>query len=80
MTEQLLLEELSGLFRDVLDNDDIQLTAETTADDIEEWDSITHMMLVVEIEKKYHIKFTAQETRNWKNVGDLVATIAAKKS
>jgi acyl carrier protein len=80
MTESLLLDELTLLFRDVLDNEQIALSMVTIADDIEEWDSITHMMLVVEIEKKYRIKFTASETRTWANVGELIKSIVLKKS
>ncbi|TAD82662.1 MAG: acyl carrier protein [Bacteroidetes bacterium] len=80
MSETLVLEELSVLFKDVLDNGDISLLSSTTAEDIDEWDSITHMMLVVEIEKKYAIKFTASETRGWNNVGELVKSILQKKS
>ncbi|SFC35389.1 acyl carrier protein [Algibacter lectus] len=74
------LNDLSNLFREVLENDDITLNPETTANDIEEWDSINHIYLVVEIEKTYQIKFKSSQILEWKNVGDIVSAIIEKKS
>ena len=53
-----ILSKLQEIYQDVLDNEDIELTLETTADDIEEWDSLSHVQLVVAIEKAFEIKFT----------------------
>jgi acyl carrier protein len=75
-----ILEKLTTIFRDVLDNDDIKLTPETTADDIEEWDSLNHIQLVVAIEKAWKIKFTASEIQNWRNVGEMMKSIGSKAS
>jgi acyl carrier protein len=58
--------------------DEVALTDSTTADDIEEWDSLSHVQLVVAIEKAFGIKFTALEIMKWKNVGELVDSIAQK--
>ena len=66
------------VFRDIMDNEDIVLNDNTTANDIEEWDSLTQIQLVVAIEKEFSIKFTAQEITNWKNVGEMLDCIAAK--
>lgn len=74
------LNDLSHLFREVLENDDITLELETTANDIEEWDSINHIYLVVEIEKTYNVKFKSSQILEWKNVGDIIAAIIEKKS
>jgi acyl carrier protein len=73
-----LIEQLIPIFKDVLDNDDIQLTAQTTAEDIEEWDSLSHIELTVAIERHFKIRFAAKEIQNWKNVGDLLDSISLK--
>ena len=75
MDKNQILEELQEIFREVLDNEEIVLASETTADDIEEWDSLTHIQLIVAIEKHFKIKFTAKESLMWENVGDVVITI-----
>ena len=78
MEKNQILAEVQEIFRDVLDNEDIVLANETVADDIEEWDSLTHIQLVVAVEKHFKIKFTSKEILMWKNVGELIDSIAAK--
>lgn len=73
-----ILQKLNEIFIDVLDNKNIKLTRETTAADVEEWDSLNHIHLVVEIEDFYKISFTSGEMQNWKTVGELCDNIAAK--
>jgi acyl carrier protein len=73
-----IYDKLNDVFVDVLDLDEVALTDSTTADDIEEWDSLSHVQLVVAIEKAFGIKFTALEIMKWKNVGELVDSIAQK--
>lgn len=73
-----LLEKLTEIFRDVLDNDEIVLKPETSANDIEEWDSLTHIRLIVEIEKKLNIKFTSGEISGLNNIQDLLDIINSK--
>lgn len=73
-----LLNELSILFQNVLKDDSIILTNETTAQDVNGWTSLTHMVLISEVEKKYGIKFNFREIIKFKNVGDLVNAIAKK--
>ena len=51
------------------------LTDETTADDVEEWDSLSHVQLIVAIEKAFGIKFTSNEILGWNNVGELIDAI-----
>ena len=65
-------------FRDVLDDEEIVLEPATTADDVEGWDSLTHIQLIVAIEKHFKIKFTSKEILSWKNVGELVDCLASK--
>lgn len=78
MEKNQVLEEVQDIFRDVLDNEDIILANETVADDIEEWDSLSHIQLIVAIEKHFKIKFSSKEILGWKNVGEMVDCISAK--
>ena len=61
-----------------MDLKDIKLNDETSADDIEEWDSLSHIQIIVAIEKAFGIKFSSQEMITWKNVGDMVDCIQNK--
>ena len=74
----MLLEQIQEIFRDVLDDEEIVLEPATTADDVEGWDSLTHIQLIVAIEKHFKIKFTSKEILSWKNVGELVDCLASK--
>ncbi|HEY8733284.1 MAG TPA: acyl carrier protein [Puia sp.] len=78
MDRSEILNQLHGIFVDALDSDDVKLTNETTADEVEGWDSLTHIQLVVGIEKHFKIRFTSQEIQRWKNVGELVESIHNK--
>jgi acyl carrier protein len=71
---------LTEVFRDVMGNPEIVLEPKTTAKDIPEWDSITHVLLSVAVEKRFRVKFTAAEIQSLQNVGELVALIARKSS
>ena len=74
-----ILKELDTIFRDILKNDNITLNRETTAKDVDGWDSLTNMRLITAIEKHYDIRFGLSEILKFKNVGDLCASIQAKK-
>lgn len=78
MERQEVFEKLKGIFEDVLDIEDVELTDTTSADDIEEWDSLSHIQLIVAIEKAFKAKFTSLEIMKWKNVGELVDSIMSK--
>ena len=80
METENILAELIKIFRQVLDNESIHLKRETTADDVEEWDSLTHIQIIVTIEKQFKIKFTASEIQSFKNVGELCDSITKKLS
>ena len=71
-------EELQGVFRDVFDDDTISLFDEMTAADIEDWDSLTHVQLIVAIEKHFGLKFTSAEIMKLKNVGEMIELIERK--
>ena len=78
MERNQILAEVQEIFRDVLDNEEIVLSDVTVADDVEEWDSLTHIQLVVAVEKHFKIKFTSREILSWKNVGEMIDCIASK--
>lgn len=78
MERENLLNELSILFQSVLKEGSIVLSDETTAQDVNGWTSLTHMVLISEVEKKYDIKFNFREIIKFKNIGDLVNTIIKK--
>lgn len=75
---QVTIDDLIPVFRDVLENDKLVILEATTADDIEEWDSLNHIYLVVAIEKKFGVKFTTQEIQGWKCVGDILIDMSKK--
>jgi len=66
------IEDLLPIFRDVLENDEIELTESTVAADVTEWDSLNHIYLVVAIEKQFKIKFTTHQIQSWQCVGDVL--------
>jgi acyl carrier protein len=78
MTEPELYAGLNDIFRQVLDDDTIDLKPSMTADDVEGWDSMNHIFIVVEIEKRFGIKFQAAEMEELKNVGELAALVRQK--
>ncbi|TFF37149.1 acyl carrier protein [Mucilaginibacter psychrotolerans] len=73
-----MIAQVTDIFKDVLDNDDITLTDATTAKEVDDWDSLNHIQLVVAIEKHFNIRFTAKEIHSWQNVGELVDSVAGK--
>ncbi|MDB6017061.1 MAG: acyl carrier protein [Pedosphaera sp.] len=70
---------LTTVFREALDNDSLTLTEGTTAKEVEGWDSITHVLIVVAVEKKFRVKFTAGEIQRLQNVGEFAALIRSKQ-
>ena len=78
MQNEALLEQVQEIFRDVLDDEEIVLQDISTAEDVEGWDSLTHIQLIVAIEKHFRIKFTSKEILSWRNVGEMLDSIAAK--
>lgn len=75
MERKEVFEKLTVIFRDVMDNDEIVLEENTTADDIEEWDSLAHVQLIEKIESVFGIKFSAKEMNSWGDVGEFVDSI-----
>jgi acyl carrier protein len=78
MEKQKILSELQDIFHDVLGDESIVLMEETVANDVEGWDSLTHIQLMVTIEKHFKIKFTSKEILSWKNVGEIIRCISER--
>jgi acyl carrier protein len=78
MTDPELYAGLNEIFRQVLDDDTVTLTPAMTAEDVEGWDSMNHIFIVVEIEKRFGVKFRAAEMEELKNVGELAALVREK--
>ena len=79
MEREEIFSKLNEIFEDVLDLDETpELADATSANDIEEWDSLSHIQLIVAIEKAFKLKFTSQEILKWNNVGEMVDTIIAR--
>lgn len=70
--------DVQEIFRDIFDDDALVITRETSAKDIEDWDSIAQMNLVVAIEKHFHMHFKVEEIASLKNVGEMLDIIAAR--
>jgi acyl carrier protein len=70
--------QLEEVFREVFDDDEIQLTTETTADDIEGWDSLSHVNLIIAVEMKFDIEFSQSEIRSFSNVSEMAKCIENK--
>ena len=75
MTREEVFEKLNEVFRDIFDDGAIVVSDTTNADDIEDWDSLSHINLVVSVEKEFGIKFSMGETQKMKNVGEMVDII-----
>jgi acyl carrier protein len=73
------LEMLEPIFRDVFGDEAIKLSRNTTADDVDVWDSLTHMHLVMAVERQFKVKFALGELQDLKNVGEMLDLINKKR-
>jgi acyl carrier protein len=78
MDEPQILARLTQIFEDVFDEESIKVTPELTAKDVDGWDSLTHIRLMLTVEKAFKVKFSTSEIGRLENVGDLVALIKAR--
>ena len=77
--EEEVTGKLKSVFQKVLEENDITITREMTAQDIEKWDSLRHIQMINEVERAFGIKFKLREVLRMKNVGDLIDLIHAKQ-
>jgi acyl carrier protein len=78
MTREAIINQVQNIFVDILDNESLVLTEKTEAPDVDGWDSLNHIQLVVAIEKHFKIRFTSLEIQSWKNVGEMISSIERK--
>lgn len=78
MADVRIIPEIQSIMCDVFDVDDLHIDKATTAQDIEEWDSLSHIRLIVAVERHFHIKFNSLEVESFRCVGDLAAAIEKK--
>jgi acyl carrier protein len=80
MDEALIYARMADIFGDVFDEESIKVTPTLSAKDVDGWDSLTHIRLLLTIEKAFKIKFSTSEVGKLENVGDLVMLIKARAS
>ena len=73
-----ILVQVNIIFKEVLDNQELLINQETSANDVDDWDSLTHIQLIVAIEKYFKIRFKANEIQSFKNVGEMCSFIKLK--
>ena len=80
MADQKTYEQLTVIFHDVFDDDDIVLSPSLTANDVDDWDSLSHIRLIVAVEKEFGISFTASEVSSLENVEQFANLVQSKRT
>ena len=75
-----MIEQLLSIFRNVFDDDDLVINPSTTAQDIDGWDSLAHISLIVAIEKSFNLRFSTAEISDFENVGQMAELILRKQA
>lgn len=78
MDKNAIIEKLTAIFHEIFNDNNIVLSDEMTAKDVENWDSLTHMLMITKVEETFGIKFKLKELNKLKMVGDLINTIETK--
>lgn len=78
MEKNQIMEKIEAIFSNTLSHGNFNLNETTTANDVDGWESITHMMIMNEVEKEFNLKFSLMELLEMKNIGDLVISIQRK--
>ena len=78
MNSDAFSQKLQDIFHDVFDDDDIVLSNEMTANDVDDWDSLSHIRLIVAVEQEFDVSFTSSEISKLENVGQFAALIQQK--
>ncbi len=79
MSRENVVDQLTQIFREVFDDDTIVLKDDMTADDVDGWDSLTHLRLIMQVEKVFDIKFSTNQLKSFGSAGDLISLIKEKK-
>ncbi|WP_339916536.1 phosphopantetheine-binding protein [Yeosuana marina] len=80
MEKNEILKKINDSFAKILEHDNFKLVDETTAHDVDGWDSVSHLMIITEIEEKFEIEFELMELMNMNTIGDLISSISNKIS
>lgn len=78
MNKKEIVKRLTEVFRDIFDDDSIVITEKTTANDIDDWDSIEHINLIGAVEEEFSMRFKMREVSGMKNVGEMINIIAER--
>lgn len=78
MNDTEILSKIQTVFSEILEDDNISISEETSPETLEEWDSFAHIQIVLALEKAFGIKFSSKEVFEWQNVGDILNSIAQK--
>jgi acyl carrier protein len=78
MDKANILIEVNKIFNQVMDNESIQLNFESTADDVEEWDSLTNIQFLLDVEKHFKVRFSSSEIGSFRSIGELCDNVKAK--
>lgn len=79
MEKNEILNGIQEILAEIIDNENLVLEETSSTSSVEDWDSLAHFQLVMELQKTYDIKFTAAEIQGWKNVGDIIQSIQNKQ-
>lgn len=80
MAREEIMKNVQEIFRDIFDDLDLIITDSTNSNEIEDWDSLEQINILLSIEKKFNIKFNLDEALEFKNVGDMINLIERKRS
>ena len=80
MTHEAIMEKLNEIFQDIFDDDTLVITENTTANDIEDWDSLEHINLIEAVESEFNMQFQMREVSGMKNVGEMADIVTARAS
>lgn len=78
MTKDAILESVNKVFKDIFDDENIVINRSTTANDVDGWDSLTHITIISSVEEEFRIKFDMSDIVKFNNVGDMVDSIFVK--
>ena len=78
MERQIVVSKLNAIFQDIFDDPSLEINDKMTAADVDGWDSLTHINLIVAVEKEFKIRLTTAEVRGLNNVGDFISLIEKK--
>lgn len=78
MNKEKVLEKINDVFKEIFDDETLEVDENTTANDVEGWDSLTHINIIASVEKEFDIDFSTKEVISMKNIGDMVDIILEK--